>query len=290
MGRSVLVAEDDLTTQKILRITLESAGYEVIATADGEATLEALEGWVPDCVVLDVMMPKYDGYQILRRIRDDPRTAQTPVVLLTARSTPEDLWRGWQEGIDYYLTKPFDTEELLGFMDRVVAVGEVAPQAGAVERASAAELAAAVETVLAPARDEAQAGIAPSVLVVDDDPAILRVLRLNLELEGYDVDTACNGAEALEYLERGRHDIVVLDVMMPKVDGFEVLRRIRENPGIADIPVILLTARSTEQDVWDGWQQGVDYYMTKPFDVEELLRSIDRLLAARSPKPDDHTL
>jgi DNA-binding response OmpR family regulator len=284
MGRSVLVAEDDLTTQKILRTTLECAGYEVTATADGEETLRALEARIPDCVVLDVMMPKFDGFSVLRRIREDPRTAQLPVVLLTARSAPEDLWRGWQEGVDYYLTKPFDSEELLGFMDRVL--GAAAPAAPQPERVPAVQLAAivGVPPVTSPAAASAAAMGGPSVLVVDDDPAIQKVLRMNLELEGYEVEAVADGDEALRSLERGGHDIVVLDVMMPKVDGLEVLRRIRENPVTAETPVILLTARSNEQDVWDGWQLGVDYYMTKPFDVEELLRSMDRLLAGRGPR------
>ena len=296
MGRSVLVADDDLVMQKILRVTLECAGYHVTVVCDGEETLRALEAWVPDVVVLDVMMPKLDGFSVLRRIRDDPRTAQVPVVLLTARSSPDDLWRGWQEGVDYYLTKPFDSEELLRFMDRAVcpdvshhtpapapepAAGALKPVAGPVE--PHAEPVNPAEPADASSSTPTPATVTATVLVVDDDPAIQKVLRLNLELEGYAVVSACNGAEALERLADRKPDLVVLDVMMPVVDGLEVLRRIREDVAMADLPVILLTARSTEDDMWQGWQLGADYYMTKPFDIEELLRSMDRLLSGRSP-------
>jgi DNA-binding response OmpR family regulator len=318
MGRSVLVADDDLVTQKILRLTLECAGYQVTAVSDGEETLRALEGWVPDVVVLDVMMPKLDGFSVLRRIRDDPRTARVPVVLLTARSSPDDLWRGWQEGVDYYLTKPFDCEELLRFMDRAVAPGvpqqvpdpsselvtgpvdpvvvPLDPVAGSVEAATGPVDAVArpVETAAGPVEPAEPAEASPAsapipatamatVLVVDDDASIHKVLRLNLELEGYTVVSAFNGEEALECLASSRPDLVLLDVMMPVLDGLEVLRRIRENDATADLPVILLTARSTEEDMWEGWQRGVDYYLTKPFDIEELLRSMDRLLSGLPP-------
>ncbi|MGH2687442.1 MAG: response regulator [Actinomycetota bacterium] len=117
-----------------------------------------------------------------------------------------------------------------------------------------------------------------SVLVADDDPNIQRILRLNLELEGYSVTAASDGVEALESLARTPPDIVVLDVMMPRLDGLEVLRRIREEAATAGIPVILLTARSGAEDLWHGWALGVDYYLTKPFDIDDLVRSINRLL------------
>jgi DNA-binding response OmpR family regulator len=332
MGRTVLVADDDPATQQIVRLTLEGAGYEVTAVRDGEETLRALETRVPDVVVLDVMMPKVDGLSVLRRIRDDPRTAQVPVVLLSACSSPDDLWRGWQGGVDYYLTKPLDCQELLRFMNRTVHAeesrmpsgpplspaptsgrhagsssggvppeGPEEPQDGADTAAEPPGIAGAAVDSLGPAPPGAAEALGPTpagaeppvaapvaaaaaaaVLVVDDDPFIQKVLRLNLELEGYAVTTASDGEEALERLAGARPDLVVLDVMMPGLDGLEVLRRIRESPETADLPVILLTARGSEEDMWEGWQRGVDYYLTKPFDIEDLLRSMDRLL---SPRP-----
>lgn len=122
------------------------------------------------------------------------------------------------------------------------------------------------------------------VLVADDDPAIQKVLFQTLNLEGYEVATASNGEEALTELEGDLPDVVVLDVMMPKLDGFDVLKRIRGNPRTEGLPVILLSARSSQEDIWQGWQSGVDYYMTKPFDVEDLLKFIEHVL---NPRPLD---
>jgi DNA-binding response OmpR family regulator len=116
------------------------------------------------------------------------------------------------------------------------------------------------------------------VLVVDDDPSVRKLLNQTLEMEGYEVSTAADGEEALEELPAAQPDVVVLDVMMPKLNGLDVLDRIRRNPETSTLPVILLTAKSSKEDVWEGWQRGVDYYMTKPFDVEELLRFIEYVL------------
>jgi DNA-binding response OmpR family regulator len=119
------------------------------------------------------------------------------------------------------------------------------------------------------------------ILVADDDPAIQKVLFQTFQLEGYEVATASDGEEALTELEGELPDVVVLDVMMPKLDGFDVLKRIRENPRTKTLPVILLTARSSQEDIWQGWQSGVDYYMTKPFDVEDLLKFLEHVLTPK---------
>lgn len=108
------------------------------------------------------------------------------------------------------------------------------------------------------------------ILIVDDEPAIARLARARLVQDGYAVTTAANGAEALGAIENDRPDLVVLDVMMPDMDGFEVLRRIRTSPQVSQLPVILLTARTSDADKVLGLHSGADDYMTKPFNPDEL--------------------
>jgi DNA-binding response OmpR family regulator len=126
------------------------------------------------------------------------------------------------------------------------------------------------------------------VLVADDDPDILELLRLNLEAQGYSVVSADNGEDARTLALQIVPDLIVLDVMMPKMDGLEVLAALKAYASTRDIPVVMLTAKASDSDVWDGWQAGADYYITKPFDLEELLRFVEYVQVSstdRSPTP-----
>ena len=116
------------------------------------------------------------------------------------------------------------------------------------------------------------------VLVVDDDPDIVQFVRMNLELEGYDVETAANGLLALESIKERVPDLVLLDVMMPEMDGLSVLSRMRRSPATASTPVIILTARALADDRVRGLDLGADDYITKPFDLEELIARVRTVL------------
>ncbi len=116
------------------------------------------------------------------------------------------------------------------------------------------------------------------ILVVDDDPDILQFVRLNLELDGFDVELAGGGREALEKASAEPPDLMLLDVMMPEIDGLTVLRRMRSDPTTANIPVIVLTARSLAEDRVKGLDLGADDYITKPFDLEELIARVKTVL------------
>lgn len=117
------------------------------------------------------------------------------------------------------------------------------------------------------------------VLICDDDPAILRVLQVNLEIEGYDVYIAHHGEEAVELAMAHHPDLVILDIMMPRLDGYEACEAIKSNSATADIPVVFLSARAQQSDIERGRSFGVAEYLTKPFDPMELLQVVERLLA-----------
>jgi DNA-binding response OmpR family regulator len=114
-------------------------------------------------------------------------------------------------------------------------------------------------------------------LVVDDDPAIRDILVTNLEAEGMDVRTADNGDDAVRVARElaSTLDLIVLDVMMPGRDGYAVRGELKADAATCEIPIVLLTAKAGEDDVWEGWKSGADYYITKPFSIEELMYFID---------------
>lgn len=119
------------------------------------------------------------------------------------------------------------------------------------------------------------------VLIADDEPHILRTLEDLLTAEGYMVDKASDGKKALEQADATMPDIILLDVMMPKMDGLEVLKRLKRNKKTMDIPVIMLTVKSTSQDVEQGIKLYAEKYITKPFSSELLLKEIERSIALR---------
>lgn len=117
-----------------------------------------------------------------------------------------------------------------------------------------------------------------TVLVVEDDAGILRQIAFNLESHGYLVQTAMTGLDALKLLMQKRPDLLITDVMMPEMDGHELVSSVRSDPDLADMPVIMLTARSQDEDMMQGYQSGTDLYLTKPFNPAELVTFVKRIL------------
>ncbi|MDQ3981311.1 MAG: response regulator [Actinomycetota bacterium] len=118
------------------------------------------------------------------------------------------------------------------------------------------------------------------VLVADDEPALRKLLKTNMELEGYETLEASNGAEVLESVRRDNPDIILLDIMMPEMDGWEVLTELAANPEYSQ-KVILVSAKASDDAQLQGWELGADEYITKPFDLDSLLERV-REVAARS--------
>ena len=117
------------------------------------------------------------------------------------------------------------------------------------------------------------------VLVCDDERHIVRLIQVNLERQGYTVITAFDGKEGLEKVKSEKPDLCVLDVMMPYMDGFEVLKNIRREPETENLPVIMLTAKAQDKDVFEGYHYGADMYLTKPFNPIELVTFVKRIAA-----------
>jgi CheY-like chemotaxis protein len=121
------------------------------------------------------------------------------------------------------------------------------------------------------------------VLIVDDNPDSIAIMRSILESRGYDVAAAQSGAEALDFLQRETVNLVLLDIMMPEMSGTEVLQRIKDNAATGRLPVILVTAKTQDEDVLSGYQYGADYYITKPFTAKQLLYGIELILGKGEP-------
>ncbi|HTG40298.1 MAG TPA: response regulator [Methylomirabilota bacterium] len=208
-GLDVLVIEDDPSALRLLREYLAPTRCRVRVAVDGNAGLAAARAAVPGAIILDVLLPGIDGWEVLRRLKADDRLRDVPVVMLTVIDEREI---GLALGAVDYLVKPVDRETLLACLARH-----------------------ALPT-LASTR-------ATRVLAVDDDPTALAMFRGLLEPEGFEVVVARDGREALELASRERLDFVICDLVMPNLDGFEVIAALKADPATASLPILVCTAQ-----------------------------------------------
>ncbi len=202
--RRVLLVDDDPAIHDLLLRTLEPAGFEVTSARGGEAGLAAARENPPDCIILDVVMPAMDGWAVLTELKKDPALATIPVVMLTFLQSRS---AGLALGAADYLVKPVETSRLINVI-----------------------------------RKHCKA-LPATVLVVEDDADLRELTRRMLLGAGHIVREAGNGKEALAALERGRPDLILLDLMMPEMDGFTFIDELRAQPAYADLPVIVVTAK-----------------------------------------------
>jgi CheY-like chemotaxis protein len=207
----ILVIDDDPDSRDLLQRTLEADGYVVATAATGDEGLQLAKDLVPSLITLDVMMPGMDGWAVLQQLKSDPALAEIPVMMVTISGEKE---MGSTLGAVEHLTKPVDRETL-----RHLAAQYAGTDGGG------------------------------HALVVDDDESIRALFRRALDEDGWSVAEAGNGAEALEKVRQQHPNIVLLDLMMPVMDGFDFLIEFRERADCATTPVIVVTAKDlTEED------------------------------------------
>ncbi|WP_267291016.1 response regulator [Mycobacterium hackensackense] len=247
-GRRVLVIEDNTLNLKLVRDILQFAGHQVSEARSGEDGLRLAQQDPPDLVLMDLQLPGIDGFETLHRLRQGILRPGVPVVAVTALAMAEDRERAAQAGFDGYLEKPISVRALPGQIEEFLAA--------------------------APAATDEAAAV--TILAVDDAPANLRLLEAVLTPHGYRIVTAASGAEALDILSRENIDLVLLDVVMPEMDGHEVCRRIRAVPSTEFLPVVMITASGGEQRL-TALESGADDFVSKPFDQSELLARVASL-------------
>jgi two-component system, sensor histidine kinase and response regulator len=271
-GRRVLVVDDNATNRWLLAEML--SGWHMAPVAvDGPATLPALrrartEGAPFDLVLLDAQMPGTDGLSLLTQTRHDPALKDTRVIVLTSVGRPGDARRCREAGADGYLTKPVLGADLL---EAIRAVLGDTPNAGAgrplVTRHSLRESRRRL-----------------SVLVAEDNPVLQTLAQRMLERPGHQVVTVGSGQEAVDALETGSFDLVLMDVQMPGMDGLAATSaiRARERSTGRHVPVIALTAHILAGDRERCLAAGMDAYLGKPLKADELFGTIETLVAGKS--------
>jgi CheY-like chemotaxis protein len=218
----------------------------VRCAANGEEGLKLAREKIPDAITLDVSMPGMDGWAVLNALKSDPSLKDVPVIMM---SVMDEKDRGFAFGAADYLKKPIDWEQLGGVLKKHFVASK-------------------------------------HVLIVDDDATSRQMLRRTLEKAGWSVEEAENGKVAIEKIEESRPALILLDLMMPEVSGFDVVTRLQQDPELRTIPVVVITAKDlTEADrqhLTDGVQQ---VYQKGAYSRDEFLAQVKDLVSSMNREP-----
>jgi CheY-like chemotaxis protein len=244
--KTILLVDDEQDILNLHKIYLEDEGYHVIWALTGHQAIERAREGRPDLILLDIKLPDIDGVQVLKTLKEDPQTKNIAVMIVSILHDRETQTR--QLGVNDYLTKPVDKKQLLSKVSEILGV-----------------------------RGTKKRG---TVLIADDEPNVVELIKISLQEEGYNTKVAVDGEEALAKAKEIKPDLLLLDVMMPKIDGYTVLKTLKSDPDlfIQKIPVIIISARKMEEDKRKGLDLGAVKYITKPFKVKELLSEIARII------------
>ena len=245
----VLVVDDRRSVVWFVERVLRQDGFRVEAAFGGRDGLLAVRREHPDLIVLDTVMPGMDGFKMYRRLQTDPALSGIPVLFMTVagpagRPLSPPVAGGAGVG---FLPKPFSAEALLQHIDAVLA---------------------ASQAVVA---DPAPEQTVPRVLIVDDTHSLVRLAERALHKEGLDVITAFDGLEGLRKAKDEKPDLIILDIVLPELDGFQVLELVRQQ---SSVPVIMLTSDNEAEAVQTSLRLGADGYLVKPVTTTELLARV----------------
>ena len=292
----IAIIEDDAILRDILANKLSQEGYAVTGAADGEVAMEVIRKEVPDLVLLDMLLPKKSGIEILTEMRADEKLKNIAVIAISNTGEMGEINKAKELGIKDFLIKAvFDSGDVVKKVKATLGAGGAKPTSQPPPKADQpmAEKLATPAPQVTPTAPVAAPTSQPKtgepraentgnhkVLIVEDDRFLRELAGQKLEKEGFTVMAAATGAEAFEFMAKQTPNIVILDLILPGMDGFEILAKIRENQAWNKIPVIILSNLGQEEDIDKAKKLGAtDYLIKAHFSFGEIIKKIRETLA-----------
>ncbi len=272
----ILIVDDDSLNLKLMVASLLPGPYECITASNGLEALEQVEKQPPDLILLDIMMPGLDGYQVAARVKEDPATRNIPIILITALDDTDSKVRGLEAGADEFLNKPVHAAELQARVKSLLRLKRYQEQLRSRHQAES-RFTGPLEEISGRGRIEL-----PSVLLVEDEEKDSRLMQMQLYGQPYEVKTVTSGEQALLCARQERIDLILLDILLPGMDGFEVVRSLKESEGTKNIQIVALTSLQDLESKIKGIELGVDDYLTKPVNAYELRARISALIKKKA--------
>lgn len=280
--KRIIIVEDDSVLRDVLSEKLEKSGYIVDRAQDGVVALEKIRAITPDCILLDILMPRMGGIEVMEQLHADPALRNIPTIIISNSGQPVEIKRAQELGArDFLIKAVFDPNEVLDKVQRVLSEDRTTPHgewgvrtqnvsgSGAVEHPETV----VVPVVANPAGDTLKEKI--FVLVVEDDKFLRELLVRKLASEGFDVKNAIDADAAFSILAERKPNIILLDLILPGVDGFEILARIKADTKISDVPVIILSNLGQKEDLEKAMTLGAKDFMVKAnFTLDEIVAKV----------------
>lgn len=255
MGQKILIIEDDVVLGEILKKKLDTEGYETTLAVDGGVGLKAMEEMKPNLVLLDILLPTLNGYEILEAKRDNPAIKGIPVIIISNSGQPVELQRTLELGaLDYFIKAQLDPDDIISKVK-----------------------------MLAPLVDESSSGSLGEkrILLVEDDAFLSDVLEHKLKNEKCTVFHATTGEMAVQIAEKEIPDLVLLDLVLPGITGFETLEKIKANEKTKGAHVVILSNLSQQEDIERAKGLGADAFLVKAISTpSEIFRTVVSILKA----------
>ncbi len=265
MTARILVVDDIRTNIKVLEAKLTSEYYEVITATNGPEALVAAVSGNPDLILLDVMMPGMDGFEVCRRLKADPATAHIPVIMVTALGDPEDRVQGLSAGADDFLTKPVDDVAMFARVRSLLRVKLMLDELRMRERTSQSL------GVLSPPVPRVEEDYANArILLIEDNPR--DQVRLQRMLEGqFKIEMQGDGIAGLAEARRQEYDSVVVSLGLKQPDGLRLCSQLRTTEETRNVPILLLVGPDDQRALVKGLEIGVTDYVVRPIDRNEFI-------------------
>lgn len=283
--KRIIVVEDDAILRDVLAEKLESSGYIVEKAQDGIVALEKIREAKTDCVLLDILMPRKGGIEVLEEMHADVNLRDIPVIIISNSGQPVEIKRAQELGAREFLIKAvFDPSEVLDKVERVLAGEPMAPQGEwgvRTQNITSSGVSQSAMPIEKPLVEKDTAGNEEKhfILVIEDDKFLRELLVRKLSGEGFDVKNAIEAGAAFAILEERKPRVILCDLILPGVDGFEILRRIKADPRIADVPVIILSNLGQREDLDKAMALGAKDFMVKAnFTLDEIVAKVRSLV------------
>ncbi len=260
-NKKILIVDDDLTIRKLLKHHLNKNNYETFEATNISEGLEQLHKNNIDLVLCDVVMEGGDGFTFCQTVRKEEKYAVLPFIFVTARNSHEDKAKALEVGGDELITKPFEIKDLLSKVQALLRRAQIFNDYGT------------KKSLMTSAAKHS-----PKILVVDDDPMFTRLLSYSLKKENYECIISNSAEEALRIIRNITPDLIISDIMMPKVDGFEFRRLLLEDSNLKSIPFVFLSSNGTESNILDGYDLDITDYVLKTMGNKVILAKINSIL------------